>query len=55
MKLDIEVKKIIKRTLVLSDQYDAMTTDTYLLGNISELDSVSIVSVILALEEEFSI
>ena len=55
MKLDIEIKKIIKRTLVLSDQYDAMTTDTYLLGNISELDSVSIVSVILALEEEFSI
>ncbi|MEK7779117.1 MAG: acyl carrier protein [Pseudomonadota bacterium] len=55
MKLDIEVKKIIKRTLVLSDQYDAMTTNTYLLGNIPELDSVSIVSIILALEKEFSI
>lgn len=55
MKLDIEIKKIIKHALVLSDQYDAMTTDTYLLGNIPELDSVSIVSIILALEKEFSI
>ncbi|MEQ1719596.1 MAG: acyl carrier protein [Nitrosomonas sp.] len=55
MKLDIEIKKIIKHTLVLSDQYNAMTTDTYLLGNIPELDSVSIVSIILALEKEFSI
>ncbi len=55
MKLDIEIKKIIKHTLILSDQYDAMTVDTYLLGNIPELDSVSIVSIILALEKEFSI
>lgn len=55
MKLDIEIKKIIKHTLVLSDQYNAMTTDTYLLGNIPELDSVSIVSIILVLEKEFSI
>lgn len=55
MKLEIEIKKIIQRTLVLSDQHDAMTADTYLLGNIPELDSVSIVSIILALEKEFLI
>ncbi|GKS69400.1 acyl carrier protein [Nitrosomonas sp. PY1] len=55
MKLDIEIKKVIKRTLALTNRYDAMTMDTYLLGNIPELDSVSIVSIILALEKEFSI
>jgi len=55
MKLDAEVKKIITHTLALDDRYHRMTLDTYLLGSIPELDSVSIVSIILALEKEFSI
>lgn len=55
MMLDVKIKKIINHTLALNDRYPEMTKDTYLLGNIPELDSVSIVSIILALEKEFVI
>ncbi|MCC8995842.1 MAG: phosphopantetheine-binding protein [Nitrosomonas sp.] len=55
MMLDVRIKKIINHTLALNDRYSEMTKDTYLLGNIPELDSVSIISIILTLEKEFAI
>ena len=51
----IEVKKILADTLGLGNRVDAMEQDTILLGNIPELDSVAVVTIILALEKKFSI
>ncbi len=51
----IEIKKILADTLGLGSRIDAMKPDTILLGNIPELDSVAVVTIILALEKRFSI
>lgn len=55
ISLTIEIKKILIETLGLGNQSDAMGPDTILLGNIPELDSVAVVTTILALEKKFSI
>lgn len=46
------VKKILKRQLQLGDKVDEFTMDTNLLGAIPELDSMGVVNIITALEEE---
>ncbi|SNX59173.1 Phosphopantetheine attachment site [Nitrosomonas ureae] len=51
----LEIKKILTDTLGLDKRLDAMGSDVILLGNIPELDSVAIVTIILALEQKFSI
>lgn len=51
----IEVKKILADTLGLGNRIDAIEQNTTLLGNIPELDSVAVVTIILALEKKFSI
>lgn len=51
----LEIKKILTDTLGLDKRLDAMESDVILLGNIPELDSVAIVTIILALEQKFSI
>ncbi|WP_293004627.1 acyl carrier protein [Nitrosomonas sp.] len=51
----LEIKKILTDTLGLGKRLDAMEPDTRLLGSIPELDSVAVVTVILALEKKFSI
>ncbi|MBA3755727.1 MAG: acyl carrier protein [Nitrosomonas sp.] len=51
----IEIKKVLSDVLGLGERINSMTTDTFLLGNIPEFDSVAVVTVILALEKEFSI
>lgn len=51
----IEIKQVLSDVLGLGERINSMTIDTFLLGNIPELDSVAVVTVILALEKEFSI
>lgn len=50
-----EIKKILADILELGNRIDAIEPDTILLGNIPELDSVAVVTIILALEKNFSI
>lgn len=50
-----QTKKILSDVLGLNEQIDSMTKDTFLLGNIPELDSVAVVAIIVALEKNFSI
>ncbi|WP_295623800.1 phosphopantetheine-binding protein [uncultured Nitrosomonas sp.] len=51
----LEIKKILTDTLGLGKRLDTMGPDAKLLGGIPELDSVAVVTVILALEKKFSI
>ncbi|MEK6596222.1 MAG: acyl carrier protein [Pseudomonadota bacterium] len=55
MDYTIKLKKILSEVLELEDRFDSMTVDTILLGNIPELDSVAVVTIILTLEKNFSI
>lgn len=51
----IEIKQVLSNVLGLNERINALTTDTFLLGNIPEFDSVAVVTVILALEKKFAI
>lgn len=51
----IEIKKILNDVLGLGERLNAMESDTPLLGNIPELDSVAVITIILALEKNFYI
>ena len=55
MALTDDIRRILQDTLVLGDEVQAMTPDSPLLGAIPELDSVGVVSVLTALEEELDI
>ncbi len=46
------VRDILVQTLQLSDG-DALTEDTELLGNIPEIDSMAVVTILTALEEQY--
>lgn len=46
------VRDILVQTLQLSDG-DAITEDTELLGNIPEIDSMAVVTILTALEEQY--
>lgn len=48
-----EVKKLLDATLRLGGRTREMTPDTPLLGNIPELDSMAVVSLITAMEEHY--
>ena len=48
------VKQILVRNLNLCGQAEEMTMSSPLLGAIPELDSMAVVSIITALEEDFS-
>ncbi len=54
MYLD-EVKQILIDILNLGEEGHAMNAQTRLLGSIPELDSMAVVNVITALEEQFGI
>ena len=47
------VKQILSATLQLGDRTSAMNPDTPLIGSIAELDSMAVVSVLTALEEQY--
>lgn len=50
-----EVKNILADVLSLGDAKASLTEHSALLGSIPELDSMAVVSVITALEEQFGI
>ncbi len=49
------VRDILRDTLQIGDRADGMTESSPLLGQIPELDSMAVVSVIAQLEEHFGI
>ncbi|TDY03764.1 acyl carrier protein [Thiohalophilus thiocyanatoxydans] len=50
-----QVKTILDSTLGLNGRVQKFDTDTPLLGNIHELDSMAVVTVITTIEEQFGI
>jgi acyl carrier protein len=54
MYLD-DVKNILADVLSLGDAKDSLNEDSALLGSIPELDSMAVVNLITALEEQFGI
>jgi len=55
MSLAKDIKRILRDTLVLGDEVDSLQATSPLLGAIPELDSVGVVSVLTALEDEYDI
>ena len=47
------VKQVLSATLQLGDRVDSMSEETPLIGSIAELDSMAVVSVLTALEEQY--
>ena len=50
-----DVKRLLAVTLQLGSRASSLTANSPLLGAIAELDSMAVVSVITALEEQFGI
>ncbi|MES2072198.1 MAG: acyl carrier protein [Pseudomonadota bacterium] len=50
-----ELKNILATTLNLGQQKASLDADTVLLGGMAELDSMAVVNVIAAMEENFGI
>lgn len=50
-----EVKKVISDVFDLGERGDSLTPESLLLGSIPEFDSVTVVTLITALEERFQI
>ena len=48
-----EVRDIVCQTLQLAERCQSLTPSTKLLGNLPELDSMAVVSIITALEEYY--
>lgn len=55
MQILEDVKSQIKIVLQLDDRFDAADSSTPLLGAIPEFDSMAVVSLLTALEEQFEI
>lgn len=52
---DETVKRILVQVLGIEDRANALTQNTPLLGGIPEFDSMAVVSVLTAVEEEFGV
>ena len=50
-----EVADIVAATLQIGDRRAAMTSDTALLGAIPEFDSMAVVTVLTAIEEQYDV
>ncbi|MAU41776.1 MAG: acyl carrier protein [Kordiimonas sp.] len=50
-----DVRKILRDTLQIGDKANDIATDTALLGNIPELDSMAVAMLITSIEEYFDI
>lgn len=48
-----EVREILRGTLKLGARADTLTPETALMGNLPELDSMAVVAIITALEENY--
>ena len=53
MKLEQEIINIVRDVLVLGDRANDFNASTTLIGDIPEFDSMSVVAIITALEEEY--
>ena len=49
------IKRVLRETLQLGDRVDDFDETTALFGSIPEFDSMAVVTVVAALEEEFDI
>ena len=49
------VRNLLKDTLQLGSRAEKLNADSPLLGSLAELDSIAVVSVITAIEENFAI
>jgi acyl carrier protein len=49
------IKKILADVLGLGERATQFTENSYLLGSLAELDSISVVSVIVAIEDRYGI
>ncbi len=50
-----EVRTLLADVLQLADKGASLTADTPLLGNLPEMDSMAVVSVITAVEEQYGV
>lgn len=50
-----DIKRIVGDVLQLGDRTDALTAESGLLGEVPEFDSMAVVSVLTALEEDLGI
>jgi acyl carrier protein len=50
-----EVKQILADVLQIDDRVEALTEDSPLLGAIPELDSMAVVSIITAIEDNYGV
>lgn len=55
MNIERDVIRILGEVLALGERSASLTRDTHLLGAIPELDSMAVVSLITALEEQLGI
>ncbi len=55
MALIDEVRTLLKNTLILGDEIDRLDEGSRLLGAFRELDSVGVMSVVTAIEDEFDV
>ena len=55
MSVANDIKRVLQDTLVLGDEVYTLEATSPLLGAIPELDSVGVVSVLTALEDEYDI
>lgn len=54
MNIEKLVKDILKQQLQLGSKADSFNENTILLGNLPELDSVGVVNIITAIEEQLN-
>lgn len=51
----VSIKNILGTTLALGDRAQRFTERSFLLGDLAELDSITVIAVIVAIEEYFTI
>lgn len=55
MSVTEQVRRILAEVLQLGDKANAITDDTLLLGNLPELDSMAVVNLVTAIEDQFGV
>jgi acyl carrier protein len=55
METAVQVRKLLRDTLNLGARGDRLEMDTTLLGGLPEFDSMAVVTVVAAIEEQFGV
>jgi acyl carrier protein len=53
--IDKQLRRVLRNCLQLGDRADALSANSRLLGALPELDSMAVVTVITAVEEDFGL